>query len=391
MDVAILRVLKSAGVDNFTTGVLTGVPIVCGGVKGVITNVIVNSSFAEFATLGAGRKAAVKIVCGGATTYVLGSKIDLLQLQGCCINKINIPITISCDPTGTVTVVNVLGETLGGVTTPEGYATAWNANATNQRVGVLYANSVDTWNFTLLFNVGNEEPIELLCTSNDTTPPVLQSIVVNNADPLKLILTYNENLTVHSIDTSQFDVIVNGTPVSKASSNATGLTTFIILDAPIVNGNVITVNYTSIGGAISIRDLAGNLAANFTAHAVTNNVAAVVVTPKFQWLYLDTEPTDFPATFTANSGSIHEQNIVEGAGVDASLSLTGMGANKWFLLRWPTTATVTDFTGWYNTALNNGSIPDSVMEAIVTVSGYKYLKSNVAVTMDNTQPLILSN
>lgn len=45
---------------------------------------------------------------------------------------------------------------------------------------------------------------------------------------------------------------------------------------------------------------------------------------------------------------------------------------------------------WFNTALNNGSIPDSVFQTAITFGGFTYYYTRVAVSMDTSATLILS-
>lgn len=47
-------------------------------------------------------------------------------------------------------------------------------------------------------------------------------------------------------------------------------------------------------------------------------------------------------------------------------------------------------TSWFNTALNNGTIPDSVFQTPVTFGGFTYYYTRVAVSMDTSATLILS-
>lgn len=47
-------------------------------------------------------------------------------------------------------------------------------------------------------------------------------------------------------------------------------------------------------------------------------------------------------------------------------------------------------TTWFNTALNNGTFPDSAFQTPVTFGGFTYYYSRVAVSMDSTQPFVMS-
>lgn len=108
----------------------------------------------------------------------------------------------------------------------------------------------------------------------DTTPPVISSAVVENSNPSRLTLDYNENLNTGSVPSgSDFTI-----SPSKTISNVTvsGDKVHLDVSVPFVNGNVITVSYT--GGVNKIQDVAGNNASNLVNYSVTNNVLPSDVT-----------------------------------------------------------------------------------------------------------------
>jgi hypothetical protein len=47
-------------------------------------------------------------------------------------------------------------------------------------------------------------------------------------------------------------------------------------------------------------------------------------------------------------------------------------------------------SSWFNTALNNGSIPDSVFQTALSFGGFTYYYTRVQASMDSTQPVILT-
>lgn len=55
-------------------------------------------------------------------------------------------------------------------------------------------------------------------------------------------------------------------------------------------------------------------------------------------------------------------------------------ANNYYVIRVPDTDTTK--TSWFNTSLNNGSIPDNVFRPVLTTRGFKYYITRVAVTFD---------
>ncbi len=115
----------------------------------------------------------------------------------------------------------------------------------------------------------------------DSTKPVLQSAVINNAAKNNIVLTYNEALNITAIST---EPVVNTDPKNfeifgaPASTNITGVTVSgsvvtIALDKDIPYGNSVSVKYNKTG-TNNIKDLAGNLADTFN-QTVTNGVVGV--------------------------------------------------------------------------------------------------------------------
>jgi hypothetical protein len=65
-----------------------------------------------------------------------------------------------------------------------------------------------------------------------------------------------------------------------------------------------------------------------------------------------------------------------------------MPANQYMLVKVPATESIK--TVWFNTPLNNGTIPDSVFQNIVQFGGFTYYASRGQISMDVSQPLQLS-
>lgn len=104
----------------------------------------------------------------------------------------------------------------------------------------------------------------------DAVAPVLQTATVENANPNKIILTYNEDLLTSPLPATSDFSVSGGKTVSSVS--IVGPVVTLTVDSNYSAGNTITVSYT--GGTNKIKDLSGNLAANLSSQAVTNNVAA---------------------------------------------------------------------------------------------------------------------
>ncbi|WP_341328737.1 SwmB domain-containing protein [Methylotuvimicrobium sp. KM2] len=111
----------------------------------------------------------------------------------------------------------------------------------------------------------------------DTTPPVLLS-AETSTDGNSLVLTYDEALDgANPPAAGDFEVNVNGNPVTVSSVTVSGDTVTLNLATPVANGDTVTASYTdpSAGDdAAATQDLAGNDAASFSDTAVTNNVPA---------------------------------------------------------------------------------------------------------------------
>jgi hypothetical protein len=110
----------------------------------------------------------------------------------------------------------------------------------------------------------------------DVTAPTAISSAVANASPTVVAITMSEAIDAAYVPaTSAFTVTghtVSGVAISGSTINVT-------VSAGFVNGEAArTISYTQPGTS-NARDLAGNLLANFASLAITNNVAAVDVTP----------------------------------------------------------------------------------------------------------------
>jgi hypothetical protein len=110
---------------------------------------------------------------------------------------------------------------------------------------------------------------------SDTTAPTLSSAVVANATPTVVTLTMSEAMDSAFVPAASA-FAVSGHTVSSVSIS--GSTISLTCSTAFVNGEAArTVSYTQ-PGTNNARDLAGNLLANFSAQAITNNVAATDTT-----------------------------------------------------------------------------------------------------------------
>jgi len=110
-----------------------------------------------------------------------------------------------------------------------------------------------------------------LIAVTDTTPPTVVSAIVANASPTIVTLTMSEVINAAFVPTASAFTVSGHTVSSVAVS---GSTIDITCAAAFVNGEAArTVSYTQ-PGTNNIRDASGNLLANFSGQAITNNVAA---------------------------------------------------------------------------------------------------------------------
>lgn len=79
--------------------------------------------------------------------------------------------------------------------------------------------------------------------------------------------------------------------------------------------------------------------------------------------------------------------ITHNANISVALPVAST-PNKYLIVKFPSTES--DKTGWSNTPSNNGTIPDADFQSQLNFGGFKYVYSRVAVSMDTSQPLILS-
>ena len=151
---------------------------------------------------------------------------------------------------------------------------------------------------------------------DDTSAPEVSTVTTYNWLPDTLYLTFDEDLDPGSVPAaSAFDVTVAGVarPVLSVAFTGLGNRRSISVDLawPIVSGQTVLLTYTK-PVADPIQDVAGNDAASFTDHAVTNNVRVDTTAPELESAYmrnssvlvlqydshLDTTSSPAPSAFT---------------------------------------------------------------------------------------------
>ena len=114
---------------------------------------------------------------------------------------------------------------------------------------------------------------EAFGTPRETTPPEFSDAMVDGAT---LTLTYNEALDENSVPGADtFTVMAGSEERGIARVSVAGSAVILILDSAVVSEDEVTVSYAAPAdeSAPRIGDAAGNHAASFKRHAVTNNTA----------------------------------------------------------------------------------------------------------------------
>lgn len=116
----------------------------------------------------------------------------------------------------------------------------------------------------------------------DYTNPVLSTVVVTNLTPNVLALTYTD---VHNLDESKIpdnldysiSGAVNNPTITAVVIDGTAKIVYLFLSANILSDDVPLLTYVQPDPSIAVQDVSGNLAASFSNHAVTNDVATLPV------------------------------------------------------------------------------------------------------------------
>ena len=182
----------------------------------------------------------------------------------------------------TVTGTNV-GFRISG-TTSDAF-TSLSGSGTNTLTGILSDNVVNGEVITLDYDAGSLGDIQDLAGNqledvsslavlnlvSETDPPVIQSATVENSNPLRVVLAFDEGVAgaINGFDlygtTSTGFIGISGSGSSTLSMS---------LSDPIVAGEILTLNYTNKGGGIA--DSHGNFMEAFTGMSITNNVIEVI-------------------------------------------------------------------------------------------------------------------
>jgi hypothetical protein len=222
----------------------------------------------------------------------------------------------------------------------------------------------DTLNVTGLYmrSLIDETKAALVVANNGCIAP---SITLN---PISQTISSGNNVTfiVASIGTNlSYQWKKNGVDIGGATSASYTITGATTGDA----GDYSCVVSNSCGTATS------------TSATLTVNAAAITGsyyfgdTDYFTALNGGTDNVPYNGTFTITNGNPLSVPFPVGA-----------SNNKFNVVKYPTTQSVK--ASWYNTALNNGTIPDGVYRSIITIGSYYYIISRNAMSLDYTVPMI---
>ena len=129
-------------------------------------------------------------------------------------------------------------------------------------------------------------------------------------------------------------------------------------------------------------------AANVAGSTYSSNATLTVTQTITGYLYYNA--ADPGPILRASSDPFTYQNnyaITHNSPISVTLP-SGSTPNMFLIFKVPSTESAK--TTWYNTALNNGNIPDSVFQTPVTFGGFVYYYTRTQVSMDITQPIILT-
>lgn len=143
------------------------------------------------------------------------------------------------------------------------------------------------------------------------------------------------------------------------------------------------LSYTLTNAQLSDSGATFSAAATNAAGTVSSLPASLTVTTALsaQWWWGPADP--YPALSGGSDTLSYQisQSITHNAAIVINYSgQSGAENNQFNVLRYPNTEN--DKTTWVNTQLNQGSIPDSVMRAILNINGFKYIVSRNAMSLD---------
>ena len=224
----------------------------------------------------------------------------------------------------------------------------------------------------------------------------LYSLIIGYVDSAKGILGANAQLGTVPVfylqptsisqqekTSASLSVVVRGTPIIYYQWQKYNGTIYVnIIGA---TASVISFNSLSVIDEGSYRCVA------FNAYGtIISNVATVTVAVQVQCFYAYSVGDPYAAISGGTDPLTYQVSQLFNSGASSiSLSLLAAGENNKFgTFKIPTGQPIK--TVWYNTAFNNGQIPDSVWREKITLNGYDYYITRTEFTYTSLSPLIFS-
>lgn len=159
-----------------------------------------------------------------------------------------------------------------------------------------------------------------------------------------------------------------GNPIPGATASAYTLTDAQTSDS----GHTFYVRITDANGKT-----ATSAVATLTVTAVITGFLSYGDVDPASALQASTDPFTYPNTF----------NITHNASISIPIPVPA-AVNKFIIAKIPIGESVKNT--WFNTSFNNGTIPDFNWQAFVQFGGFTYYYTRQAISLDSSQPLILS-
>ena len=192
------------------------------------------------------------------------------------------------------------------------------------------------------------------------------------------IITQPSSQTVSNGSNVTFTVLAGGDPTLTYQWKKDGV-------------NVVGATNASLTltGVSSADDGTYSVVVTNSSGTVTSSAATLTVTASLTVYYYYGD-TDYYSALVIGSDTItYNGNFTITSGAPISVPFpVGAEVNKYEVIKVPVAETVK--TIWYNTALNNGTIPDSVFRSPIIVGSYRYYVSRVPMSIDSASPVILS-
>jgi hypothetical protein len=135
------------------------------------------------------------------------------------------------------------------------------------------------------------------------------------------------------------------------------------------------VTLSDLEEGIYVFRLTGETAEDTASDSVTLTVLPAL--PTVSWDFFVADPTDGVEEETLDYSALIPANSTS-----FDLNFTSGATSRYLVVKEPVAEPVK--TAWYNTALNNGTVPDSVFKAPVTIGSFRYYVSRIPVVLDSS-------